>query len=123
MNTFERGQMVEQDGLLAVVVGLAGDEGVPDEHLARSGMVSRKPSASQMVGKGARNLWSIPCRKHSVDMPGLPGSFTNSQSQLPHHVSARLTKYPRQFILQRINCLFAMLRSLDLQTIEILQRA
>lgn len=34
MINFERGQFVELDGLLAVVVGTSGDQNVPDEHLA-----------------------------------------------------------------------------------------
>jgi hypothetical protein len=33
MSEWSRGEFVELDGLLAVVVGVPGDPGIPDEHL------------------------------------------------------------------------------------------
>ena len=34
MSPFQRGQFVEHDGLLAVIVGTPEDDGAPQEHLA-----------------------------------------------------------------------------------------
>lgn len=34
MASWKRGDLVELDGLLAVVVGVEGDENVPEEHVA-----------------------------------------------------------------------------------------
>jgi hypothetical protein len=61
MNTFERGQFVEKDGLLAVVVGISGDKDVPDEHLALwfGDPFSKRISEG---GSGGRSpeVWTVP---------------------------------------------------------------
>jgi hypothetical protein len=55
------GTFVEMDGLLAVIVGVSGDEGVPDEHVALWFGDPRGDRVSQ-GGIGGLNpeVWTVP---------------------------------------------------------------
>ena len=61
MSTFQRGQLVEHDGLLGVVVGTPADGGAPEGHLALWYGEPRCTRRSQ-GGAGGQHpeLWTIP---------------------------------------------------------------
>jgi hypothetical protein len=65
-----KGDFVEVDGLLAVVVGAAGDENVPDEHLA---LWFGDPQGKRLSQGGAGNLipevWTVPIDVCRVAQP------------------------------------------------------
>ena len=56
-----KGELVELDGLLGVVVGLAGEEGVPDEHVAVWFGQPQVERVSRGGSGGARHeAWTVP---------------------------------------------------------------
>jgi hypothetical protein len=61
MNSFERGQFVETDGLLAVVVGTPSDGGAPEDHLSLWFGEPRSTRKSE-GGAGPRHpeVWTVP---------------------------------------------------------------
>jgi hypothetical protein len=61
MSTFKRGQFVEHDGLLAVVVGTPADDGTPEDHLALWYGEPRCTRVSQGGSGGQRpEIWTVP---------------------------------------------------------------
>ena len=61
MNSFVRGQFVEHDGLLAVVVGIPEDGGAPDGHLALwYGEPSGTPISQGGSGGQHPEVWTVP---------------------------------------------------------------
>jgi hypothetical protein len=60
-NDFPIGSFVEFDGLLAVVIGLSGEKGVPDDHLA---LWFGEPHGKRISEGGSGNLvpivWTVP---------------------------------------------------------------
>ena len=61
MPAFERGQFVEHDGLLGVVVGTPADGGVPDEHVALwfgEPRCTRKSEGGS--GRQRPEVWTVP---------------------------------------------------------------
>ena len=61
MNTFERGQFVEKDGLLAVVVGTPQDGGAPEDHIALwFGEPRCKRISEGGVGGKQAEVWTVP---------------------------------------------------------------
>lgn len=61
MANWRRGDLVELDGLLAVVVGLAGDPNVPEDHVAVWFGDPRCVRKSQDGSGGQRpELWTVP---------------------------------------------------------------
>jgi len=61
MSEWRRGDLVERDGLLAVVAGVAGDPGVPEDHVAVWFGEPRCIRKSE-GGKGGRQpeVWTVP---------------------------------------------------------------
>jgi len=61
MSLWERGQLVELDGLLAVVVGVSGDPGVPEDHVALW-FGDPKTKRKSQGGKGGfrPEVWTVP---------------------------------------------------------------
>jgi len=64
---FQNGDFVEVDGILAVVVGSNGDNGVPEDHLA---VWFGEPQGTRLSEGGTGNLtpivWTVPvdcCRQ------------------------------------------------------------
>jgi hypothetical protein len=61
MSIFKRGQLVETDGLLAVVVGTPQDGGAPDDHLA---LWFGEPRCKRISEGGAggkqAEIWTVP---------------------------------------------------------------
>jgi len=61
MNEFKRGDMVEIDGVLAVVVGLPGDPNVPEDHVALwHGEPRCKSKSNGGAGGAIPEVWLIP---------------------------------------------------------------
>ena len=61
MAMWQRGDLVELDGLLAVVVGVEGDPGVPGEHVAAWFGDPRCRQKSQGGPGGERpEVWTVP---------------------------------------------------------------
>ncbi len=62
MGTFKRGDLVQMDGLLAVVVGAEGEPTVPDEHLALSFGPSTPQVRTSKGGAGTQTpeVWMVP---------------------------------------------------------------
>jgi hypothetical protein len=61
IKAFNRGDFVEVDGALGVVVGVAGEQQVPEEHLAIWFGVDKPSSAAQEEhGVGCPEVWTIP---------------------------------------------------------------
>ena len=58
---WQRGELVEIDGLLAVVVALPGDQNVPDDHV---GVWFGKPDCVRISeggpGKTSPEIWTVP---------------------------------------------------------------
>lgn len=63
MSAFKRGQFVEHDGLLAVIVGTPEDEGAPNDHLALWYGEPRGQRVSE-GGSGAPRpeVWTVPAQ-------------------------------------------------------------
>ena len=61
MPLWERGQLVELDGLLAVVVGVNGDPNVPEDHVALW-FGDPKTIRKSKGGRGGLRpeIWSVP---------------------------------------------------------------
>jgi hypothetical protein len=61
MNTFKRGDIIEHDGLLAVVVGTDEDGGAPEDHLA---LWYGDPPCTRISKGGAGGqrpeVWTVP---------------------------------------------------------------
>lgn len=58
---FQRGALVELDGLLAVVVGLPGDDGVPEEHVAVwFGRPQVERRSKRGTGGARPEVWMVP---------------------------------------------------------------
>ncbi len=61
MGLLARGDLVELDGLLAVVVGIEGDPNVPDEHVAVwFGDPQCKRKSEGGLGGSRAEFWIIP---------------------------------------------------------------
>ena len=61
MSTFKRGQFVEHDGLLAVIVGTPEDGGAPEDHLALwYGEPQGRRSSQGGSGGLHPEVWSVP---------------------------------------------------------------
>ena len=61
MPKWSRGDLVEVDGLLAVVVGIKGDPEVPEEHVALWFGDPRCPRKSEGGAGGLRpEVWTVP---------------------------------------------------------------
>jgi hypothetical protein len=61
MAQWRRGDIVELDGLLAVVTGIEGDPGVPDEHIAVwFGDPRCKRKSEGGVGGVHPEIWTVP---------------------------------------------------------------
>jgi hypothetical protein len=61
MALWQRGDLVELDGLLAVVVGIDGDDGVPEDHVALwfgDPRCTRKSEGG--AGGAAPEVWTVP---------------------------------------------------------------
>ena len=61
MRTFERGQFVEHDGLLAIIVGTPADGGAPEDHVA---LWYGEPRGTRMSQGGSGGphpeVWTVP---------------------------------------------------------------
>lgn len=61
MSPLQRGQLVELDGLLAVVIGVQGDPNVPDQHVA---LWLGEPKCRRISegGRGGERpeVWTVP---------------------------------------------------------------
>ena len=64
-NMFQLGSFVEFNGLLAVIVGLSGENGVPDDTW-RFGLVSRRGNESAKAVKVIKSQSSGLCRQNIV---------------------------------------------------------
>ena len=61
MRTWNRGDFVELDGLLTVIVGIDGDKAVPEDHLAVWFGVPRCKRVSEAgVGGQQPEVWTVP---------------------------------------------------------------
>ena len=67
MITFKRGQFVETDGLLAVVVGTPQDGGAPDDHLTLwFGEPRCKRTSEGGAGGQHPEVWTVPAEYCTV---------------------------------------------------------
>jgi hypothetical protein len=70
MATIQRGDLVEWDGLLAVVVGLGGDPNIPEEHVAVWFGDPRCHRTSHGGRGGERpEVWTVPAEYCSPAAP------------------------------------------------------
>ncbi|BAQ75222.1 uncharacterized protein POS17_3528 [Pseudomonas sp. Os17] len=61
MTNWQRGDLVELDGLLAVVVGIEGDPNVPEEHIAAwFGAPSCIRKSKGGAGAASPEVWTVP---------------------------------------------------------------
>lgn len=61
MSTFKRGDIIEHDGLLAVVVGTDADGAAPEDHLALwYGEPRFTPISNGGVGGQHPEVWTVP---------------------------------------------------------------
>ena len=70
MRTWKRGDLVEMDGLLAVVVGVEGDPKVPEDHVAVWFGDPRCVRKSE-GGSGGRppEIWTVPAEHVVAAVP------------------------------------------------------
>ncbi|MFO0855882.1 MAG: hypothetical protein U0640_00840 [Phycisphaerales bacterium] len=72
MTPIRRGDMVTMDGLLAAVVGVEGDPGVPEEHVALwFGDPIAKRTSEGGTPRARVEAWSVPaesCVRVTVDL-------------------------------------------------------
>ena len=70
MSIWNRGDLVELDGLLAVVVGVVGDANVPDGHVAVwFGDPRCKRISEGGVGGNSPEVWTVPAEYLSPSTP------------------------------------------------------
>jgi hypothetical protein len=70
MSNLNRGDLVELDGLLAVIVGIEGDPHVPDDHVAVWFGDPKCTRASQGGSGGMRpEVWTVPAEFLSPAAP------------------------------------------------------